>query len=132
VPAPKTRPGIVPMELWQLGNASAVYGFGFLVLFAVFALLYYRAYARRRELQLTDRDIFRLRTEIGHHLTSAAVGGVATLWALAAPLRLAFMSPMLFALMGPAHFWWGTRRSRFERAHFHSETTDAREEKQLV
>lgn len=69
VPAPTTRPGIVPMELWQLGRASAVYGFGFLV---------------------------------------------------------------LFALMGPAHFWWGTRRSRKERALFHSEATETTEQKELV
>ena len=116
MPAPVTRPPVEPMQLWQLGNASAVYGFGFLVLFLVFALLCHRAYRKREELGLDDAEVFHLRTDIGHHVVSAAVGGLAMVYALAAPLNFVFVSPMLFALMGPLHFWWGRRRSAEWRA----------------
>jgi len=50
VPGPTAIKAVTPMALWQLGNASAVYGFGFLVLFLAFALLYWRAYWKRDEL----------------------------------------------------------------------------------
>ena len=131
LPAPRTRAPIDQMELWELGNAAAVYGLGFLVLFLVFALLYYRAYRLRDELELTDGDVFDLRTEMGHHFTSAAVGALAMVFALVAPLRIVFMSPMMFILMGPAHYWWGTRRGniRSERDYgvLDSEATKATE-----
>lgn len=115
LPQPKTMDPVIPMELWQLGNASAVYAFGFLVLFLLFALLYGRAYLQRRELELDGAEIYDLKTEIGHHVASAAIGGLAMLYALLAPRRVVFISPMLFALMGPVHFWWGTRRSNARR-----------------
>jgi len=54
--------------------------------------------------------VFDVKSSIGHQLVSAAVGGLAMVYALTSPLRLVFISPMLFALMGPAHFWWGGRR----------------------
>jgi hypothetical protein len=111
IPAPTTMRPVLMMEFWQLGNASAVYGFGFLVLFLVFALLCDRAYRKRDELGLGAIEVFDLRSDIGHHLVSAAVGALAMAFALLAPLNWVFISPMLFALMGPAHVWWGRRRS---------------------
>jgi hypothetical protein len=110
LPAPSTLRPVERMELWQLGNASAVYGFGFLVLFLVFTLLFHRAYRTRDELGLDAGEVFDLRSAMGHHLVSAGVGALAMIFALVAPLRWVFISPMLFALMGPAHFWWGRRR----------------------
>jgi hypothetical protein len=116
LPPPVTRPPVEPMAFWQLGNASAVYAFGFVVLFLVFALLYLRAYRKREELGLGDLDVFDLKSAIGHHLVSASVGALAMVWALASPLRVVFISPMLFALMGPAHVWWGRRRDTGRKA----------------
>jgi uncharacterized membrane protein len=116
LPAPVTRAPVEPMAFWQLGNASAVYAFGFVVLFLVFSLLYFRAYQKREELGLGDLDVFDLKSSLGHHLVSAAVGALAMAWALASPLRVVFISPMLFALMGPAHFWLGRRRDTGRKA----------------
>ena len=116
LPAPNTARPIDPMALWELGNAAAVYGFGFLVLFLIFALLYFHASRKAAQLELTEDDLFDLRTEMGHHLMSASVGALAMIFALVAPLRLVFISPMLFILMGPAHFWWGTRRGNLRAA----------------
>jgi hypothetical protein len=116
LPPPVTRPPVRRMALWQLGNASAVYAFGFLVLFMVFALLCRHAYRRRDELGLDALDVFDLRSSMGHHLVSAAVGGLAMVYALTAPLAVVFVSPILFGLMGPAHFWWGRRRAAQRQA----------------
>ena len=110
---PRPGPGaIVPMDLWQLANASAVYGAGFLALFLLFALLYQRAVARRDELGLTPLDVFDARSFRGHQLVSAGVGAIALAVALFAPLRIVFVSPMCFALMGPGHWWYGYRRGQ--------------------
>jgi hypothetical protein len=46
-----------PMALWQLANASTVYALGFFVLFVMFALLYWRAYAKRHELSLSPSSL---------------------------------------------------------------------------
>ncbi|CAN5853205.1 hypothetical protein BH18ACI5_BH18ACI5_02110 [soil metagenome] len=100
------------MSLWELARSSAIYGFGFLVLFVMFALLYLRAYTRRAELDLPPIEVFDTKMFAGHHLVSASVGGLAVLVARYAPLRLAFLSPMTFALMGPAHWLFGTRADK--------------------
>jgi hypothetical protein len=104
------------MDLWELGNASAVYGAGFMVLFLIFALLYWRAHSKREELGLTPLEMFDVKAQAGHHLVSAGVGGVALLVALVGPLRWVFFSPMTFALMGPAHWWFGHHMERKRRA----------------
>ena len=95
------------MSLWQLGNASAVYGAGFFALFLLFALLYRRAYTLRDELGLTPLEVFDVTAFARHHLMSAFVGALSLAFALFAPLRLVFIAPMFFALMGPAHWWLG-------------------------
>lgn len=107
---------VVQMSLSQLGNASAIYGFGFFVLFVLFALLYRRAYARRQELGLDALDLFDLQTDTGHHLVSAANGLLVMVFALVGPLRFVFVAPMLFALMGPAHAFYQSRRTRRRQA----------------
>ena len=106
---PAARPP-VPMALWQLANASTVYALGFVVMFVMFTLLYWRAYAKRDELLLTRLEVFDLQSLAGHHLVSASVGLVAMSVALFAPL-----SPMCFALMGPGHWWFGNRVERRRR-----------------
>ena len=107
---------VVGMTLRQLGNASAIYGFGFFVLFVLFALLYRRAHARRAELALDSLDLFDLESETGHHLVSAGIGLLVMLFALAGPLQIIFLAPMIFGLMGPAHVFYQMRRSRRRKA----------------
>ena len=100
------------MTFVQLSRASAIYGFGFIILFVMFAALYWHAYRKRVELGLTPLEVFDVRAYVGHHLVSVAVGVVAVIVALAVPPRIAFVSPMCFGLMGPAHWAWGTRAER--------------------
>jgi hypothetical protein len=107
---------IVPMSLPELARASSVYALGFVLLFLLFAMLYRHAYSKRHELDLSRIEVFDVKMFAGHHLVSAAVGVIALLVALAGPLRLAFLSPMCFGLMGPAHFAFGVLAARRRRA----------------
>ena len=67
---------------------------------------------------MTPIELFDAKSYAGHHLVSAGVGVVALLVALLAPLRFAPLSPMCFALMGPAHWYFGNQveRRRTSRA----------------
>jgi uncharacterized membrane protein len=105
------------MTLGELSRASTIYGFGFFILMALFALLYLHAYNRRDALELSPLEAWDTRKDAGHHVVSALVGLFAMVFALVAPLQLAFLSPASFALMGPAHAIYGRQMSR-RRAAF--------------
>ena len=105
-----------PMTLGQLARASAIYGLGFIAVFIMFGLLYLHAYRKRRELGLTPLEVFKIKTFAGHHMVSAAVGGVVVLIAVAAPRNYAVISPMVFFFMWPAHALYGARRDRKRKA----------------
>ena len=105
-------PDLQGMTLAQLSRASAIYGLGFVAMFLMFALLYGHAYRKRAELQLTPLEVFDLKAFAGHHLVSVGVGVIAFLVAVAAPLRYVPLSPACFALMGPAHWYFGSRMEK--------------------
>ena len=113
---PAAYPHLKRMTLVELSRASAIYGLGFLVLFVLFALLYRHAYKRRVELGLTPLEVFDVKVYAGHHMVSATVGLVALLVAVAGPLAMAPISPSCFALMGPGHWWFGSRADKRRRA----------------
>lgn len=111
---PPLRPAlaVTPMQLGELASASAIYGLGFFVLFLIYSSLYWHVYRRADALALAPLERFDARMYATHHLLSAAVGAAALLYALVAPLSLVFVSPMLFALMGPVHGIYGWRAAR--------------------
>ena len=109
-------PALEDMSFAQLANASVIYGLGFFILMSLFALLYLHAYRRREALGLGPLDVFDTRSIAGHHMVSAGVGLFAMLFAIVAPHTLAFLSPSSFALMGPAHYFFGRRREKVRRA----------------
>ena len=108
--------GVLPMTLGQLARASAIYGLGWIAVFVMFGLLYLHAYRKRHELGLTPLEVFKIKTFAGHHMVSTAVGGVVVLIAVAAPRNYAFISPMVFAFMWPAHALYGSRRDKKQKA----------------
>jgi hypothetical protein len=71
---------------------------------------------RRRDLGLTEVDVFDLKTLAGHHLVSASVGVVALSVAVFAPLAFAPLSPATLGLMGPGHALWGVYHTRRRKA----------------
>ena len=108
--------GVHPMSFSQLARASAIYGLGFIAVFVMFGLLYLHAYRKRHDLRLTPLEIFKIKSFAGHHMVSAAVGAVVVVIALAAPRHYAFISPMVFFLMWPAHAIYGSRREKKRKA----------------
>lgn len=105
-------PNLQRMTLPQLANASGIYGLGFFVLFLMFALLYRHAYNKRDSIGLTPVEVKDVKFLAGHHLVSASVGLISAAFALLAPVRLAPMAPMMFVLMGPLHWFFGTYAQR--------------------
>ena len=81
----------------------------------LFVVMFWHAYRKRVELALTPLEVFDVRAYVGHHLVSVAVGAVAVIVAFAVPPWIAFLSPMCFGLMGPAHWAWGAREGRRRR-----------------
>ncbi len=107
---------MVPMTLTQLAYTSALYGGGFALLFTMFALLYFRAWRQRGRLGLSPAETFEAWAAFVRHLVNAG-GGVAVLCiSLLIPRRYAFLGPMSFMLLGPAHAAYGSwierRRAR--------------------
>ena len=100
----------------QLARIFAIYGAGFVVLFAMFALLYLQAWRKRHELNLTTLERFDTRAALGAHLVSATVGVIATGVALFAPMPLPLFSGFTYFLMGPAHWVFGVSSSRRRKA----------------
>jgi uncharacterized membrane protein len=116
--APTGGRGVAPMTMTQLSHASAIYGLGFVALFVMFGLLYLHAYRKRHDLGLTPREVFNVRSFAGQQIVSAAVGVIVVLIALVGPNRYAFISPMAFFLMWPAHalyeMWIKKKRKALE------------------
>jgi len=113
---PVLRPGQVTVTPPELARIFAIYGAGFVLLFAMFALLYLQAWRRRRELDLTPLEMFDTRAALGAHLVSASVGVIATGIALFAPMPLPLFSGFTYFLMGPAHWAFGLSSSRRRKA----------------
>ena len=110
------REPVTPMTLAELANAFTLYGLGFCILMLLFAALYFHAVRRSAALGLTGVEAFDARAGAGHHLVSAAVGLAVAAVAWFGPNRLAFLSPMCFALMAPAHWMYGRRVARLRPA----------------
>jgi uncharacterized membrane protein len=104
---------VTPGEITRI---FAIYGAGFVVLFAMFVLLHWHAYRKRAEIELSQLDVFDVRESAGAHLVSAGIGALATAIALLAPQQVAVMSGFTYFLMGPAHWIYGVRASRRRRA----------------
>jgi beta-lactamase class A/uncharacterized membrane protein len=111
----------------QLPGLMVVYGLGFVVLFAAFAVLYGHAWRKRDALGLTDAEQLMLKASLGHHLISIGVGlasvGVAVLF----PVRWSWLAGPLYFVMGPLHGFWGHRSGvKLERLQKSSAAAAAR------
>ena len=113
IPALDLRLAVTPPQLTRI---FAIYGAGYVVLFAMFALLHFQAYRHRSLLQLGPLEILEVKQAAGGHLISAGIGLLATSIALFAPHRIAVMSGFTYFLMGPAHWIYEVRSARRRQA----------------
>ena len=123
---PASSRAVTPMTLGQLSRASAIYGLGYVALFVMFGLLYLHAYRKRDALGLEPTEVFNVKAYAGEQIVSATVGIVVVLVALLVPRRYAFIAPMMFILMWPAHFVYGVSVQKKRKA-FEARTASAAE-----
>jgi len=60
----------------QVANLMVIFGVGYLAVFAVFALLFWHAYRKRAQLELTELEAFDTRTDIRESLLNVAIATV--------------------------------------------------------
>lgn len=113
---PASSRGVTPMTLAQLSRASAIYGLGYVVLFVMFGLLYLHAYCQRNALGLQPLEVFNVKSYAGQQIVSAGVGLIVVLFAVGLPRRYAFVAPMAFILMWPAHYFFERRVGQKRKA----------------
>ena len=92
-----------------------IYSVAVLVLFLIFALLYWHALRRREELELNRLDIFDARTGAGRHLLTAGVALLSILIAAILPRRADFAG-LVYFLLGPLHGAFGFLRGKARAA----------------
>src|SRR5687768_1132215 len=68
------RPGASVSSWDQLQNLFIIYDLGWIVVFILFALLYWRAYRTRKQLGLTAIEAYDALTYVGHYIGFVAAG----------------------------------------------------------
>jgi hypothetical protein len=112
---------VVEMIQWGDGvTLMVIYGIGFSAVFFSFALLYWRAYAKRRTLGLDALGAFDTRSAIWENVGVGAVGLVSILIAVAGGPGMTAIAGVSYALIGVVKgvhgYWHGSRRARLESA----------------
>ena len=102
---PVVRAGQMPLLL-------VVYALGFAAVFAIFALMYWHAYRKRRELDLNDLEIFDTRTLLQENVLMAAVGLVSACLALTDTRLGPPLAGLSYWLIGPVQFLLGYLRGK--------------------
>ena len=102
---------IAPVTVVSGAPLMLIYSLAVLVLFVIFALLYWHALRHRAELELGKLDVFDARTGAMRHLLTAAVALISILIALIVPRQSAFAG-MIYFVLGPLHGAYGFMRGR--------------------
>jgi uncharacterized membrane protein len=104
------------IEAHEVPSLFVIYGIGVIAVFTVLALFYVHALRRRRELGLSEIEIFDTRANILRHLEMAGVGLLSVVLALVLPLSavgLAGYAYFLFGVLQGVHgAVFGARRRR--------------------
>jgi len=117
---------IYPVAREQAGTMMIIFGVGYVAVFAVFALLYARAYRKRAELELNTLEVFDTRTEIEGLLLQVAIGLLSISIAALGGWRFAGPSGWVYGLIGPTLAVHGRARGRQrKRMEAHIRATSA-------
>jgi uncharacterized membrane protein len=100
---------ILPHEMPQL---MIMYGFGFCIIFGLFALMYQNALKKASEIGLSITEVFETRTHIYQFYAFVAVGVFVTIVAQIVPNKLSGASGALYGLIGPAISILSSRRQK--------------------
>jgi uncharacterized membrane protein len=94
-------------------SLMAMYSLGVLLIFGAFVMLYRHAWRRRAAIGLDALGELRLRFRSRSHVISASLAVVSLLLLLLIPGDSQYAG-WVYALMGPAHAWNGSRAGRAE------------------
>ena len=104
-----------PMSFGSGETLMLIYSLAVLLLFLVFAILYWHALRHRDELELDALGIFDARTGMWRHLLTVGIALASVLLVFALPERVHWAG-LIYFLIGPAHAAFGlarnTRRAR--------------------
>lgn len=93
----------------QVGSMMALYAAGFAAVFLVFGLMYAHALRRRRELKMTEDDVFFALEHIAGCAVMVLVGVASLILAQTVPLRwVAPAAGFIYFTIGPVQ-WWRAR-----------------------
>ncbi|MFY9621196.1 MAG: TMEM175 family protein [Pyrinomonadaceae bacterium] len=103
----------------QVANLMIIFGLGYVAVFAVFALLYWRAYRKRVQLELNELETFDTRTDIRESLLNVSIGLVSLAIAIIGGGRYAGFAGMIYmvtpVVMTIHGKWNGGRRKKLEK-----------------
>lgn len=85
----------------QMGKMMVVFSVGYVAVFAVFALLYWRAYTKRAELELNKLEVLDTRAELEEHLLHVSIGIISISLASQGDRVFAALAGYCYALIGP-------------------------------
>lgn len=108
--------GVAPGEARLFGSAQdaatlmAIYGAGFVAVFALVALLYRHAWRRRAALDLDAAEADAARFWMRHHLIYVGVGALSVALALGGVGARFGLPGWVYGLLGPLCWWHGARQ----------------------
>ena len=85
----------------QMGQMMIIFSVGYVAVFAVFALLYWRAYAKRGELELNPLEVLDTRTELWENILHVAIGLLSIGLASRGGRGFAALAGFIYVLVGP-------------------------------
>jgi uncharacterized membrane protein len=104
----------------QLPQLMLVYGLGFIAIFMLLALMYWRGWKKRAQLGLSEERSNLLLEQVGHCGVYVAVGIVSMVIAVVGGPQTTGWSGLAYGLLGPFqgiyHGWRGRARRRAARA----------------
>jgi uncharacterized membrane protein len=99
----------------QVLKLMVIYGFGYIIIYTVFFLLYLHAFRTRNALDLSPHEVFDTRTKMYKQAILVAIGVCSIFLAWMLPERLAGFSGYLYMVIGPAFWIFFSKRAKMRR-----------------
>ncbi|HEX8635413.1 MAG TPA: TMEM175 family protein [Pyrinomonadaceae bacterium] len=109
---------VAAVENSQMGRMMIVFSIGYVAVFAVFALLYWRAYAKRAELELNPLEVLDTRTELDENILHMCIGLLSIALASRGTRGFVALAGFIYMSIGPVMtvhgLIMGKKRKRLE------------------
>jgi hypothetical protein len=96
----------------QMGKMMMIFSIGYVAVFGVFALLYWRAYTKRAELELNPLEVLDTRTELGENVLHVCIGLLSIGLAGGGTAGFVALAGFIYVLVGPVMTLHGMLRAK--------------------